>query len=527
MGAATILPDPNQVCLRTLVQERIGIRAVVATRATEATCPLCGQRSARVHSRYVRQVADVPWHGVPSHLELHVRRFFCDQSACPRQIVAERLPGVVAPYARRTVQLTELLTLVGFLLGGAAGARLAAQLSAPGHPASADTLLRLVRRTPVPAPPIPRVLSVDDFALQRGLRYATLLVDLERHRVVDLLPDREAETFAAWLRVHPGVEVVSRDRGGAYAEGARQGAPQALQVADRFHLLANLGTALDGLLTREHHALAQAAQQLQVVQRREPPQQHKTPNNQQATSDTTLPTAISAPPLPTPTTRAERAHAAAEARRQARYARVVDLHRDGHSLQAIARLAGLARNTVRRYLQSARYPEPAPRRRRVQACDPFADSLQQRWAAGERNSAVLLSELRAQGFTGSASTLCNYLMPWRPPDPCHPGCRRSGRRRTDADTGSTGGTSLYRPFSPRQTRWVLVRPLEELDPAQRAYRDILSQQYPPIATAQALVEDFWRLLRHGASLEQHGLVDLDQPDHQSDCCSSICAELDA
>ncbi|MGZ6321851.1 MAG: transposase family protein, partial [Ktedonobacterales bacterium] len=131
MCAATLLPDPNQVCLHALVQERNGIRAVVATRATEAACPLCGRRSARVHSRYVRQVTDVPWHGVPFHLELHVRRFFCDQSACPRQIFAERLPGVVAPYARRTVQSAEVLTLVGFLLGGAAGARLAGQLSAP------------------------------------------------------------------------------------------------------------------------------------------------------------------------------------------------------------------------------------------------------------------------------------------------------------------------------------------------------------------------------------------------------------
>ena len=343
MLETTILPDPKQLCLRLLVQEPNGIRAVVATTATEAVCPLCSHRSARIHSRYQRHIADVPWHGVPLRLELHLRRFFCDQPNCPRQIFAERLPGVVEPYARRTVQLAEALTLLGFAVGGEAGARLARRLADLKTETSPDTLLRLLRRETSAAARTPRVLGVDDFAFHRGIRYGTILVDLERHHVIDLLPDREARTFAAWLRAHPGIGFISRDRGGAYAEAAQQAAPGAIQIADRFHLLANLGMALDRLLTREHAAVSTVARSLQTRAQHE-----------QAEREAEV-----AQHPRVPTTRAERLHLAAEARRQARYAHLDALQQEGHSIQAMARLAGVARNTVRRYLRSgARWSRP-------------------------------------------------------------------------------------------------------------------------------------------------------------------------
>lgn len=233
----TLVPSAHQVHLHQLEASATEITAVVETTAASAPCPVCGRLSSRVHAWYVRTVADVPWHGVPFRLRLHVRRFFCDVPTCPRAIFTERLPDLVAPYARRTTQLENWLRAVGFAVGGKAGSRL---LQALGLVASADTLLRQVRRTPIASTPAPRVVGVDDWCFRRGRRYGAILVDLERRHVLDLLPDREADTLATWLQAHPSIEVISRDRGASFAEGASRGAPQARQVADRFHVLKNL-----------------------------------------------------------------------------------------------------------------------------------------------------------------------------------------------------------------------------------------------------------------------------------------------
>ena len=205
-----------------------------------------------MHSCYQRHLTDLPWGTRAVRLQLTVQKFRCFNRACGRRIFTERVPDLVAAYGRKTDRLATALRAIGMALGGEAGARLAARLRLPTSPA---TLLRLVRAAPVHRPSALQAVGIDEWTWRRGHRYGTILVNLADHRVVDLLPERSATRVAAWLAQHPTITVVCRDRSPLYADGIRRGAPEAVQVVDRFHLVENLREAVETYLRNQRRAL--------------------------------------------------------------------------------------------------------------------------------------------------------------------------------------------------------------------------------------------------------------------------------
>ncbi|MBO0792406.1 MAG: ISL3 family transposase [Ktedonobacteraceae bacterium] len=247
-----LLPLPDGIVIASIHVETSKIVVHIACCLPIALCPLCGQPSERIHGDYVRTVVDLPSGGRRVILSLTVRKFVCSTPACPRNFFTEWLPDLVQSYARMTNRLSEALQTLGFATCGEVGERLAPKL---GMQVSGPTLLRRMRTHSCPAPSSVRILGIDDWCWKKGMTYGTILVDLEARKPIELLPDRTAETAEAWLRTHPEVEIVSRDRGGDYAAAARKGAPQAQQIADRFHLLKNLRERLKEFMDRKQSCL--------------------------------------------------------------------------------------------------------------------------------------------------------------------------------------------------------------------------------------------------------------------------------
>jgi transposase len=343
--------------------------------------------SGRVHSRYVRRLADGALGGRPVVIALTVRRFVCLNSACTVRTFVEQVGGLSERYRRRTIPLLGMLEKVGLALAGRAGARLAAML---GIRVDRTTLLRLVRALPEPElTTAPAVLGVDDFALRKGNVYGTILVDIGSGKAIDLLAGREAEPLAQWLRDHPGAEVICRDRATAYAEGAKAGAPHATQVADRWHLWHNLAGYVEKTVGR-HRACVKPEQPDGEGPAASPPD--------------------SRPDLTTP--------AAAESRlvirTRERFAAVQELRRRGESLSAICRILSLDRKTVQRFARAGTVEELLGKAiARTSLLDPFKLYLHQRWTGGVTEAAQLTREIATQGYTGSEQTVRRYLHPFR------------------------------------------------------------------------------------------------------------------
>lgn len=408
-----------------------------------AACPQCATAGSRVHSRYERTITDVAFGGRSLVLKLLVRKWICPEASCSQRIFAERFPGFVQRYARMTDPLVKILQVVGVMTNGADAAQI---VSAFGVPTTAKTIIRRVLQLPLPNEGLVHKVGIDEWAWKKGHHYGTILVDLEKQRVVQLLADRCVETSKAWLRKHPEIDLVSRDRSAIFREAATEGAPQAKQVVDRFHLQKNFAQALEKFLRKQDRVLKKAAQ-LSTGNTR--------PAAKRAVSEKVL-----------------QERRARHRQRVSLHKRIWKLYRQGYHKEQIAQLVGVSSQSVYRALKQEVPPPPRRRSRSSSIIDPYLSYLASRWNQGCHNVTQLYEEIVAQGYTGTLRTLQMRLRPV-----------------------SKETVILDQSPSPRGVALTMVRPAQSRTAEQTAYLEQLIQSDQTIAEAFKLAQDFGSLLR--------------------------------
>jgi transposase len=465
--------EPGQALLAVLFPHLAGLRVhrvedagdavmiAASCQADSACCPRCGLESARVHGGYARTVADGAAGGRPVLIVLQVRRFRCRNPECPAVTFAEQARGLSERYRRRSVPVTAMLAGFGLELAGRAAARLAGTLGIAVHPA---TVLRLVAAAPDPeVTAAPEVLGVDDFALARGHVYGTVLAGMRTGDVVDLLPDREAATLEAWLTAHPGAGIICRDRAGNYAEGARAGAPDAIQVADRWHLWHNLAEYAGKTVAGHRGCL------------KDQPGGDGTPGPAGTLEQEPSGQAEGGQVPPDGFLDACGRERRLVARTRERYAEVRGRLDAGESLSAISRVTGLDRKTVQRFARAGSAGELLARATsRESRLDEFKPYLHQRWNEGVTDAAALHAELRERGWAGSVQTVRRYVRPFRQapaaPDP-----------------------APAVPKTRQITRWLLTRP-DHLQPDEQAQIQAIRARCPHIDALAGHVTAFAEMM---------------------------------
>jgi transposase len=361
--------------------------------------------------------------------------------------------------------LGTILDAIAVVLSGQAGSRLARQLAMP---ASADALLRRAKKAPVTPLPTPKCLGVDDFALRRGRTYGTILLDLETHRPVDLLEDRSAETLISWLKQHPGVEVISRDRSTEYLRGATEGAPQAQQVLDRWHVLKNLREAVERLFTRLYASL----QSLVTMPNQTPLRQKRTASERARSEGTRL-------------------------RRLARYEQVRAAYQQGGSILGIARQLKMSRQTVRKFVQASRFPEWGKAARTASALDPYRPYLSERWRQGCHMTTELWQELQARGFSGSWMMVYRWVQLQE---------EQEAQAAIALQPAQQPGHPSPTLVAPRHLAWLLMRELEHLDEDEQQMLAVIRRDQQ-VNGAYVLVQQFVRMVKeHDAKALETWLV---------------------
>lgn len=462
MDATTLLADPAAIRLECFVSEANSITLLIHSVQEFPLCPKCNSPSSSLHSHYQRTIADLPWHGVAVKLQLHTRKFRCQNELCKQKVFCERLPKVVDVYARKTVRLNAAITLLAFALGGEAGARAAKGLSLY---VSGDTLLRRIRSYPLAENKTPKALGVDDWAKRKGQTYGTILVDLEKRKPIDLLTDRESETLAQWLKAHPGIEIITRDRAGAYADGSRRGAPEATQVADRFHLLKNVSEVLEKTINRNHKSLREAfnrreSSSEEVVEREKIPEANGSSEAENAQETNHIPT------------RSQAYHA----ERKAFFDLVKEMQSQGLSINQIRLQVNRHYDTVARYYRADSY-QITTRAKGSKLAKPFMAYLRQRWEEGCHNAKKLYREIQEKGYRGSAVTIRRATHKWREPVPI------------------LLKTPPPKLPTPRSLVWLLLKEKEKLKDEERKLVDEVLQSSPEIKRGCELVQEFREIVK--------------------------------
>jgi len=441
-----------------------GLAVDVASTVRSAQCPKCSHRSSRRHGQYWRRLSAEPSMGRRVSLAVEVRRFKCVNRRCSKVTFSEPINALALPKQRRTVGLDGAWRSIAQALGGAAASRLSTTL---GMPTSRDTLLRGLRRLGsevTPATPVV-VVGIDDWAITRGHRYGTIVVDLERRRPIEVLDGRESTSVADWLQRHPSIKVVARDRAGAYSEAAQKVIPHAQQVADRWHLLANLRETVERLLLR-HNARLREAAQLVVVS--------PLPPSLPAAADGTVPLMTW-----------QKLSIDRRVVRLARYEEVVRLRAQGLSFKAIGRATDLDQRTVRNFLRAGEYPERSPRGSGPTLLDAYRHHIRQRVAEGCASATAVWHELRAQGFKGSSGTVRAAMA-------------HANAVSSVPDTASRPGRRASMPSPQRAYAWLVgwhERGHEVPKRSEnRKFVEALCAIEPEIAQASSLAREFLGLI---------------------------------
>ena len=427
-------------------------------------CPKCKTTSNSVHSTYTREVADLPWADYAIKIVMKVHKFFCKEDSCERMIFAQRFEGL-PPYARRTDRQRDKLTSIGMAAGGNVGAKLSKEL---GIPISASTILRLLNTPEENEVETPRVLGIDDWAIRKGQVYGTIMVDLEKRKPIDLIPSRETEAVVKWLEAHPGIEIVSRDRAAAYAEAVEQGTPDAIQVADRWHLIKNMTDALKRLMNKYNQASRKVAVQIAETEQAKITEALKTNDSCNACNKE----------FPKDTLKAK-VGKDSPSKYELIFMEVKKLQKKGFSLREISRRVGINRKTVTKYVEYDSFPKRIAPPHQISKASKFSSYLTKRWQEGERNYHQLWREIKDQGFDGTFVGLYKYMV-------------KKFTKEKDGDCSKN--IIPVKVYSARRLSFLMCKETDKLKPKEQHYLDLLFEYCPQAEQASGLAKRYKNIL---------------------------------